>query len=102
MARMGILLGLDNLLISKDENIKEDLKKFKNSINLNSRFDEFVRDQANVPKIISDLWESFSAFLVLQGGWQLLYDVYGKIYVHYIAYLVKFQQNIQWNVYDEL
>jgi hypothetical protein len=44
MARMGILLGLDNLLISKDENIKEDLKKFKNSINLNSRFDEFVRD----------------------------------------------------------
>ncbi|CAD8102831.1 unnamed protein product [Paramecium primaurelia] len=41
-----------------------------------------------IPKIMSDLWESVAACILVEHGWEMVVKIYGELYKPYIKYFV--------------
>nr|CDL68755.1 Dicer-like protein [Paramecium multimicronucleatum] len=53
-----------------------------------SEFRKVNEYSAMIPKVMSDLWESVAACILIEHGWEGVVRIYGEIYKPYILYLV--------------
>lgn len=102
MARMITLLGIHKYLFNANEETEIEINKFIRRIKLKRRFKTFVRHETYIPKTLSDLWESLSAAVLLDGGWQAFSAVFGSLLAPYLRFFCKYYNKIETNIISKL
>ena len=79
MARMTVLLGLHRYMIIDNYNKEQEINEFIRSVSLDIPFCIFLTKSIKIPKVLSDLYESLAGALFLDGGWEAVHKVFGRI-----------------------
>ena len=102
MARMVTLLGIHKYIFNANEETEVEINKFIRKIKLNRRFKTFVRHETYIPKTLSDIWESLSAAVLIDGGWQAFSVVFGSLLAPYLKFFCKYYNKIETNIISKL
>ena len=103
MAKIAVILGLHKYMFNVEQSQRSEILKFVNSLQLNQKFNSFVKDhQENTPKILSDVWESLIGAILIDGGWKAVQTVIGNIIAPYLVFCVKYFQNLKFDILNLL
>lgn len=102
MARMCTLLGIYKYIFNASEESELEMNKFIKKIKFNRPFKNFVRHETSIPKTLSDLWESLSAAVLIDGGWEAFNMVFGRILAPYLKFFCKYYYKIETNIISKL
>ncbi|CAD8184914.1 unnamed protein product [Paramecium octaurelia] len=98
MGTMALYYGYHQYAIGLCQDTQNEIEKVLEALR-QEEFNEFYlinQYSTQIPKIMSDLWESVAACIMIEYGWEGVVKVYGEMYKPYIQYVV---QNI-YSVYD--
>lgn len=102
MARMSKLLGIYKYIFNTNEETEFEINKFIRKIKFNRPFKNFVRHETYIPKTLSDIWESLSAAILIDGGWKAFTTVFGSILAPYLKFFCKYYDCIETNIISKL
>lgn len=102
MARMITLLGVYKYIFNVNEETENEINKFIKKIKFNRGFKTFVRHETYIPKALSDIWESLSAAVLMDGGWDAFLQVFGSILAPYLKFFCKYYKRIETNIISKL
>jgi len=102
MARMITLLGIHKYIFNANEETEIEINKFIRKIKFKRRFKTFVRHETYIPKVLSDIWESLSAAVLIDGGWQAFSVVFGSLLAPYLRFFCKYYNKIETNIISKL
>ncbi|CAD8101693.1 unnamed protein product [Paramecium sonneborni] len=98
MGTMALYYGYHQYAIGLCNDTQNEIEKVLDSLR-NEEFNEFQiinQYSTQIPKIMSDLWESVAACIMIECGWEGVVQIYGEMYKPFIQYVVK---NI-YTIYD--
>jgi dsRNA-specific ribonuclease len=102
MARISVLLGLHRYLINMNSDILNEINDYTRKIKFNFPYKNFVMYECNTPKVLSDLWESLSAAVLIDGGWKAAKEVFGKLLAPYLKFVCNYFEKIETNLINKL
>nr|CDL68762.1 Dicer-like protein [Paramecium sexaurelia] len=98
MGTMALYYGYHQYAIGLCQDTQNEIEKVLDSLRQED-FNQFyiINQYSNqIPKIMSDLWESVAACIMIEYGWEGVVKIYGELYKPFIQYVV---QNI-YTIYD--
>nr|CDL68758.1 Dicer-like protein [Paramecium biaurelia] len=98
MGTMALYYGYHQYAIGLCQETQNEIEKVLDALR-QEEFNEFYlinQYSTQIPKIMSDLWESVAACIMIEYGWEGVVQIYGEMYKPFIQYVV---QNI-YTIYD--
>ena len=102
MARIAVLLGLHRYLINANTDVINEINEYTRKFRVKFPYKNFVMYECNTPKVLSDLWESLAAAVLIDGGWKAVKEVFGKLLAPYLKFVCNYFEKIETNLISKL
>ena len=102
MARVAVLNEFHRYLITSSPEIINEVDDFVEKLSFKKKYKSFVKHELQVPKILSDIFESLAAALLYDGGWEAVHQVYGRLLGPYIKFFCLFYHKMDTNIVEKL
>lgn len=102
MARIAVLNEFHRYMIINSQEAMEEVDAFVDKVSFKKKYRSFVKHELQIPKILSDIFESIAAALLYDGGWQAIHHVYGRLLGPYIKFFCLYYQKMETNIVEKL
>ena len=102
MARVAVMNEFHRFLFTTSPEIVEEVDAFTAHASFKKKFISFVKHELQIPKILSDIFESLAAALLYDGGWNAVHQVYGRLFGPYISFFCHYHKKMETNIVERL